>query len=61
MVKQYTLSTRYRVMVMVNGGLTQFQSAKQLKICPRTLKRSMTPDRLGETLANRKGRGRKRP
>ena len=32
MVKQRDLSTRYRAVVMVNGGLTQDQFAKQLKM-----------------------------
>ena len=32
MVKHRDLSTRYRAVVMVNGGLTQDQFAKQLKM-----------------------------
>ena len=59
MAKKRALSTRYRAVVMVNGGLTQDQFAKQLKMRPRTLKRLMILDRLGETLENRKGRGTK--
>ena len=49
----------YRAVGMVNGGLIQVQVAKQLKIGPRTLKRWMALNRRGETLENRKGRGRK--
>ena len=59
MVKEHLLSMRYRAVGMVNGGLTQVQVAKQLKIGSRTLKRWMGLDRRGETLENRKDRGRK--
>ena len=59
MVRQHTLSTRYRVVVMVNSGLTQVQSTKQLKIGPKPQMLD-DPDRLGETLENRKDHGRRR-
>ena len=39
MVKDHPLSMHYRAVGMVNGGLTQVQVAKQLKIGPRPLKR----------------------
>ena len=58
-VKERALLTRYRAVRMVNGGLTQVQVAKQLKIGPRTLKSGMALDRRGETLENRRDRGRK--
>ena len=45
--------TRYRAVGLANGGLTQVQVAKELKIEPRTLKC------WGKTLENRKSRGRK--
>ena len=59
MVKEYALSTRYRAVGMVNGGMTQVQVAKELKIESRTLKRWIARNRKGETLENHKGRGRK--
>ena len=59
MVKEYALSTRYRAVGMVNGGMTQVQIAKELKTEPRALKRWMALDRKGGMLENHKGRGRK--
>ena len=46
---------------MVNGGLTQVQVTKQLKIGPTTLKRWMALDGRGEALENLSDRGGRRP
>lgn len=59
MVKEHSLSTRYRAVGMVNGGMTQGQVAEELGVGVRTIKRWMARDRQGEALENRKGRGRK--
>ena len=61
MVKEHTLSMRYRAVGMVNGGLTQVQVTKQLKKGPRILKRWIALDCRGETLENLQGRGLKTP
>ena len=58
MVKEHSLSTRYRAVGMVNGGMTQGQVAEELGVGVRTIKRWMARDRQEEALENRKGRGR---
>ena len=58
-VKEHASSTRYRAVSMVNGGLTQVQVTKQLKVEPRTLKSGMAFDRRGGMLDNRRDRERK--
>lgn len=59
MVKEHPRSMRNRAVGMVNGGVTQVQVAKQLKIGPRTLKHWMALECRGDTPENHKGRGRK--
>lgn len=59
MVKEHPLSTRYRAVGMINGGMTQAQVARDLGVGVATIRRWQTRDRQGETMENRTGRGRK--
>ena len=52
MVNEHILSTRYRAVLMVNGGLIQVQVNKQLKIGQKIFNCWMALDRRRETLEN---------
>ena len=59
MVKELTLSTRYRVVGRIKGGMTQEQVVRDLSFGVATIRRWQIRDCQGEMLENRKDRGRR--
>ena len=59
MVKDHTLSTGYRAVWMIKGGMSQTQVAKDEGVGLATIRRWQNRDRQGKTMENHSGRGRK--
>ena len=60
MVKEHSVSTRYRAIGMIEAGATQAHVAKTLGVAVRTVRKWKNRHEAGETLENRPGRGRKK-
>ena len=61
MVKEQTVQTRDRAIGMLHGGLAKIRVAKQICVSIRTLRRWWLAFLGGQSLENKRGRGRKHP
>ena len=59
MVKEATLTTRTRAVSLIEAGILIHEVAKVVGVSVRTIQRWLLRSKAGESLQNRKGRGRK--